>query len=68
MIARVDIDGDYLNQKRSHVKACVGKFSRDQAKSANSMAQSDGVSTFPDMNSSPNVNVSTLEAGLECPP
>lgn len=33
-VAETDIKGDYLNQKRSCVKACVQKFAKDQAKLA----------------------------------
>ena len=61
VVAGADTEGDYLNQKRFYVKTCVRKYSKDQAKRANSMAQFDDVSTSPDIIASPTVDVSTLD-------
>ena len=45
VIAKADIEGDYLDQKRSYVKVCVKKFVEDRAKVAKSGANADSTST-----------------------
>lgn len=58
VIAKADIEGDYLDQKRSYVMACVQKFEKDQAKLAKSRAPAAEGSTSPDVTTSQLVDVS----------
>ena len=62
VIAKADIEGDYLDQKRSYVKACVQKIAKDQAKVAKSKARADGISTFSETTASPIVDVSASDS------
>ena len=62
VVAKTDIEGDYLDQKRSYVKACVQKFAKDQAKLAKPRNYTEGTSTSPDTIASPTMDVSTPDA------
>ena len=62
VMAKADIEGDYLDQKRSYVKACVQEFAKDQAKFAKSEAHTDGTSTSAQTIAGPNADVSTFDA------
>ena len=45
VIAKSDIEGDHLDQKRSYVKACVQQSLKDENKAAKSKAHTYGTST-----------------------
>lgn len=59
VIAKSGIDGDYLDQKRSYVKACMQKFAKDQAKIVRSKAPTDSTS---ETIASPSVDISTSDS------
>lgn len=59
VIAKSGIEGDYLDQKRSYVKACVQKYAKDQAKIVKSKNPTDSASSGTI--ASPNVEMSTFE-------
>lgn len=61
VVAKTDIEADYLDQKRSYVMACMQKFAKDPIKLAKPSNHVD-TSTAPEMVTSPTAEVSTPHA------